>query len=69
MPNPDFEGSVPRMRCETCEHWERWFDDEPFGVCGRSRVALTNGTVTEILRNAFPTTDLTVCSNWKKKDE
>lgn len=64
MPNPDFTGTVPRMRCETCEFW-KWDQKVPrpdhlsFAWC-------THPTVIVV---PFCTTDLSVCSNWKKKEE
>lgn len=67
MPNPDFTGTVPRMRCETCKHWRR--SRGVFGVCMWSDGG-TNDARTVIITTAMMrTTDLTVCSDWSKSDD
>lgn len=68
MPNPDFTGTVPRMRCETCKHWSRYSSDLPFGACAVSGSFVTHGNLTAASRWPITTTDLTVCSNWSKND-
>ena len=77
MPNPDFTGSVPRMRCETCEHWERVGAGMTRGLCRANTVyntaphtvVLPMNSPQSVVADVFHTTDLTVCSNWKKKEE
>lgn len=59
MPNPNFTGTVPHRRCETCVHWDRHHESSRHGVC------LDYSLGSEVR----PTTDLTVCSNWTAKVE
>ena len=65
MPNPDFEGTVPRMRCETCKHWHPLIavDGHPgAGAC--SKFADHD---LQRLGQSIITLDLSVCSNWQSK--
>lgn len=65
MANPEFHGSVPHRRCETCEHWMRVLPAAFVGGCHNE----------DNLENLYPqpkrvvafTTDLAVCSGWKPK--
>lgn len=69
MPNPDFAGSVPRMRCETCKHWRRWSHPmrvQTIGWCVMSYFP-DNGAPPPF-QCGF-TTDLTVCSSWEKSGD
>lgn len=59
MANPDFTGTVPRMRCETCRHWGRVHEATAFGACRRWSLSA----------EVPLTTDLTVCSNWTRKSD
>lgn len=69
MPNPDFTGTVPRMRCETCKHWDRWVSQR-WGLCTASGTVLQSQDTGEIMTmvSNVTTTDLTVCSDWTAKD-
>ena len=67
MPNPDFTGSVPHRRCETCVHWERFADGVTFGSCSKAAYSLIEEQVTITSINPMPTTDLSVCSSWMGK--
>lgn len=61
MPNPDFTGTVSRMRCETCKHW-KWDPSLPkagFVSWAHCLHPDRSGIMTV-------TTDLTVCSNWER---
>lgn len=61
MPNPDFTGTVPRMRCETCKYWERHSGSNVrIGRC------LISARLVEAVCIVLDTTDLTVCSNWER---
>ena len=68
MPNPEFAGNVPRMRCETCKNWGRQELRPTFGTCMASLVqmkSVTDPTMAPIeVADMQVTTDLTVCSNW-----
>ena len=67
MPNPDFTGSVPHRRCETCKYWHQSKLRSVRGLCnlGAYGLSTADSDVNVILETqAFYTTDLTVCSNW-----
>lgn len=61
MPNPEFTGTVPHRRCETCLYWVRSDVGNGLHVWGECRYGLNvvNGT------SGRNTTDLAVCSNWE----
>lgn len=63
MPNPDFTGSVPRMRCETCQHWFKQ-GTARVGQCTQAASAIACGrpNVTPVVLTA----DLAVCSDWER---
>lgn len=68
MPNPDFTGSVLVKRCETCPHWHRMAPLAALGSCShpthRYAVLVSGSSAGDAV-----TTDLSVCSNWQRKDE
>ena len=65
MPNPNFTGTVPRMRCETCKHWAR-YATTTMGHCRAFPVRLAANPMVAGIE--VPTTDLSVCSNWTAKE-
>lgn len=75
MPNPDFTGTVPSRRCETCKSWNRMlFDGKPsqLGVCLFYPVGVPVSFEmpnTIGVASVAPMTDLSVCSNWSRKEE
>lgn len=65
MPNPEFEGTVPRMRCETCKHWHPHSDVDGHpgaGACGKRA-----NQDRRYMPQTIITLDLSVCSNWQAK--
>lgn len=66
MPNPDFEGTVPSRRCETCKWWD-WLPKSAFGLC-RNYEHRMPASQTAAIQHPV-TTDLTVCSNWERREE
>lgn len=61
MPNPNFTGSVPHRRCETCKHWRRLGSTScALGECEHP-VQCVQGMMRVL-------TDLSVCSNWEQKE-
>lgn len=71
MPNPDFAGTVPRMRCETCRSWARVMGLTK-GQCKANVHAEASGstynTPSTSIAVSFYTTDLSCCSSWSIKD-
>ena len=70
MPNPEFAGNVPRMRCETCKSWSA-LGETRFGFCTAAVFndpvqPLTTAQATQSYM--VRTTDLTVCSNWTRAE-
>lgn len=73
MPNPNFTGTVPKRRCETCQHWTHFpstrkgscrVNDHHVAVQSAQFAELTVARVAELF-----TTDLTVCSDWTRKPD
>jgi len=68
MPNPDFTGTVPARRCETCKSWHAW-PTKRWGSCDASSYHMTCNNTTASMVSLAVTTDLTVCSDWTCKAE
>lgn len=67
MPNPDFTGTVPSRRCETCEFWCGFTSVD--GHVGAGTCQQKNNQDRRYAPILTVTTDLSVCSNWSRKEE
>lgn len=63
MPNPNFTGTVPHRRCETCKLWLR------IGNSGAAAGHCSLAANASSLYGPLVTLDLSVCSNWTGKEE